>query len=61
MILKSTKDKIKEIIAGFESLHGISYILDVIYGSHIPIVAFKVIVMTFLVQECYGSPKKQEF
>ncbi len=22
---------------------------------------FKVIVMTFLVRECYGSPKKQEF
>jgi hypothetical protein len=42
MIPKLTKDKIKEIIAGFESLHGISYILDVIYGSHIPIVAFKV-------------------
>ncbi len=42
MIFKLTKDKIKEIIVGFESLHGIPYILGAIDGSHIPIVAPKV-------------------
>ncbi len=42
MIFKLTKNKIKEIIVGFESLHGIPYILGAIDGSHIPIVAPKV-------------------
>ncbi len=42
MIPKLTKDKIKKIIVGFESLHGIPYILGAIDGSHIPIVALKV-------------------
>jgi hypothetical protein len=42
MIPKLTKNKIKEIIVGFESLHGIPYILGVIDGSHIRIVAPKV-------------------
>jgi hypothetical protein len=42
VIVKLTKDKIKEIIGGFESLHGIPYILDTINGSCIPIVAPKV-------------------
>jgi hypothetical protein len=39
VIPKLTKDKIKEIIYSFESLHGIPYILGAIDGSHIPIVA----------------------
>jgi hypothetical protein len=42
MIPKLTKNKIKKIIVGFESLHGIPYILSAIDGSHIPIVATKV-------------------
>jgi hypothetical protein len=42
MIPKLTKDKIKEIIVGFESLHGIPYSLGAIDGSRIPIVAPKV-------------------
>jgi hypothetical protein len=42
VILKLTKDKIEEIIVSFESLHGISYTLGAIDGSHIPIVALKV-------------------
>jgi hypothetical protein len=42
LILKLIRDKIKEITSGFESLHGIPYILDTINGSHIPIVAPKV-------------------
>jgi retron-type reverse transcriptase len=42
VIPKLTKDKIKKITIGFESLHGIPYILGAINGSHIPIVAPKV-------------------
>jgi len=42
VIPKLTKDKIKKIIVGFESLHGIPYILGAIDGNHIPIVAPKV-------------------
>jgi len=42
VILKLTKDKMKEIIIGFESLHGIPYILGAINGSHISIVALEV-------------------
>jgi hypothetical protein len=42
MILKLTRDNIKEITISFESLHGIPYILDTINGGHIPIVAPKV-------------------
>ncbi len=42
VIIKLIRDKIKEITSGFESLHGIPYILDTINGSHIPIVAPKV-------------------
>jgi hypothetical protein len=41
MIPKLTKNKIKGIIVGFESLHGIPYILGAIDGSHILIVAPK--------------------
>jgi hypothetical protein len=37
MIPKLTKDKIKEVIVGFESLHGIPFSLGAIDGSHIPI------------------------
>jgi len=39
VIPKLIKDKIKEIIASFESLHGIPYILQAINGSHTLIVA----------------------
>jgi hypothetical protein len=42
VIPKLTRDKIKEIIVGFENLHGIPYILGAIDGNHIPIVAPKV-------------------
>ncbi len=42
LILKLTKDKIKEITISFENLHGIPYILGVINGTHNPIVALKV-------------------
>jgi hypothetical protein len=42
VILKLTKDKIKEITYSFESLHRIPYILSAIDGSHISIVAPKV-------------------
>jgi hypothetical protein len=42
VILKLTRNKIKEIIVGFESFYGIPYILSAIDGSHIPIVAPKV-------------------
>ncbi len=35
VIPKLIKDKIKEIIASFENLHGIPYILCAIDGSHI--------------------------
>jgi hypothetical protein len=42
VIPKFTKNKIKEIIVSFENLHGIPYILGVINGTHIPIVALKV-------------------
>ncbi len=42
VIPKLTKDKIKIITTGFESLHGIPYILGAINGSHIPIVEPKV-------------------
>ncbi len=42
VIPKLVKDKIKEIDASFECLHGIPYILHAIDGSHILIVAPKV-------------------
>jgi hypothetical protein len=42
VIPKLTRNKIKEIIVGFESLHGIPYILSAINGSHISIVTIKV-------------------
>jgi hypothetical protein len=42
VIPKLIKDKIKEIIVSFESLHGIPYILHAINGSHILIIAPKV-------------------
>jgi hypothetical protein len=42
VIPKLIKNKIKQIIIGFESLHGISYIIGAINGNHIPIVAPKV-------------------
>jgi hypothetical protein len=42
VIPKLIKDKIKEIVASFESLHGIPYILHAINGSHILIVVPKV-------------------
>ncbi len=42
MIFKLTKNKIKEITSGFESLYRIPYILDIINGSQISIVALKV-------------------
>jgi hypothetical protein len=38
VIPKLIKDKIKEITASFENLHGIPYILRAIDGSHILIV-----------------------
>jgi len=42
VIPKLIRDKIKEIIVGFESLHGIPYILGAIDGNRIPIVTPKV-------------------
>jgi hypothetical protein len=42
VIPKLNRDIIKEIIIGFESMHGIPYILGSINGNHIPIVAPKV-------------------
>jgi hypothetical protein len=39
VIPKLTRNKIKEINVGFESLDGIPYILGAIDGNHIPIVA----------------------
>jgi hypothetical protein len=42
VIPKLTKDKIKKIIVGFESLHGIPCIMGAINGNHIPIVTPKV-------------------
>ncbi len=42
VINKLIKNKIKKITIGFESLHGIPYILGAINGGHIPIVAPKV-------------------
>ncbi len=42
VIPKLIRDKMKEIIIGFESLHAIPYILGAIDGSHIAIVAFEV-------------------
>jgi len=42
VISKLIRDKIKKITIGFESLHGIPYILAAIYDNHIPIVAPKV-------------------
>ncbi len=48
MILKLTRDKIKEITTGFESLYGISYILGAIDDSQIPIVARKLKIILLL-------------
>ncbi len=42
VILKLIKDKIKEITTSFESLYEISYILNIINGGHISILAPKV-------------------
>ncbi len=42
MILKLTRNKIKESTTSFECLHGIPYILGAIGGSHVPIIAPKV-------------------
>ncbi len=42
VIPKSTRNKIKEITIGFKHLHGISYILGAMDGSHAPIIAPKV-------------------
>jgi hypothetical protein len=42
MILKSTRNKIQEIVVGFKSLHRIPYILGAINGSHMLIVAPKI-------------------
>jgi hypothetical protein len=41
VISKLIKDKIKKIIVGLESLHGIPYILGAIDGNYISIVAPK--------------------
>jgi hypothetical protein len=42
MILKLTKNKIKEITIGFKNLHIIPYTLSAINGSHMLIIAPKV-------------------
>jgi len=42
MILKLTKNKIKEITIGFKNLHIIPYTLGAINGSHMLIIAPKV-------------------
>ncbi len=42
MIFKLIRDKKNLINVGFESLHGIPYILGAIHGNHIQIVAPKV-------------------
>jgi hypothetical protein len=42
VIPKLIKNKIKQIIIGFESLDGIPYILGAINGNHVPTVAPKV-------------------
>jgi hypothetical protein len=39
VIPKLIRNKIKEIVIGFKSLHKISYILDAINDGHIPIIA----------------------
>jgi hypothetical protein len=55
VIPKLTKDKIKEIIVGFESLHVIPYILGAIDGNHIPIVAPKVDPKSYYCQKGFYS------
>jgi hypothetical protein len=55
VIPKLTKDIIKEIIFGFESVHGIPYILGSIDGNHIPIVARKVDPKSYYYQKKFYS------
>jgi hypothetical protein len=51
VIPKLNRDKIKEINVGFESLHGIPYILSAIDGNHIPFVAPKVDPKSYFVKK----------
>ncbi len=60
MILKLLRDKIKEITIGFESLHGIPYILGAIVDSQIPIVAPKVNSKSYYCQKGFYSTLIQE-
>jgi hypothetical protein len=55
VIHKLTRKKIKEITIGFESLHGIPYILGAIHGNHIPIVAFNVDPKSYYCQKGFYS------
>ncbi len=55
VIHKLTRKKIKEITIGFESLHGIPYILGAIDGNHIPIVALKVDPKSYYCQKGFYS------
>jgi hypothetical protein len=51
VIPKMIKTKIKEIITRFECLHGIPYIICVINGSHVPIIAPKVNLKSYYCQK----------
>ncbi len=41
--------------------HAMFFLAQVWGGIHENFISVSCIVMTFLVRECYGSPKKQEF
>ncbi len=56
VIPKLIRDEIKKkFTVGFESLHGIPYILGVIDGSHIPIVTLKVNPKSYYCQKRFHS------
>ncbi len=55
VIHKMTKNKIKEIITRFERLHGIPYILCVINGGHVLIIALKVNPKSYYCQKDFYS------
>ncbi len=54
MIPKLIRKKIKKLPSvGFECLHGIPYILGVIDGSHVLIIALKVGPKSYYCQKCF--------
>jgi hypothetical protein len=55
VILKLTRNKIKEITIGFECLHGSPNILGAINGSYVPIIAPKVYPKLYYCQKGFYS------